>query len=40
MAKTTPPVALICDMEDESLEAQCGDEDETFSCEDDAIHGL
>ena len=35
-----PPLVENCESEDDSLEAVCGDDDETFSCCQDKIPGL
>ncbi|KAJ7365389.1 hypothetical protein OS493_005496 [Desmophyllum pertusum] len=36
------PPAMVenCESDEDSLEAVCGDDDDTFSCCEDAIHGL
>ena len=34
------PLEQNCESDDDSLEAVCGDDDETFSCCEDAIPGL
>ena len=35
-----PPLVENSESDDDSLEAVCGDDDETFSCCEDAISGL
>lgn len=35
-----PPLVENCETDDDSLEAVCGDDDETFSCCKDTIPGL
>ena len=34
------PLEQNCESDDDSLEAVCGDDDETFSCCEDAVPGL
>lgn len=40
MILNPPAMVENCESDDDSLEAVCGDDDDTFSCCEDAIPGL